>query len=117
MSNLSIAATAPSVPLITATDELELARTYREHYGSLLAQAQEALRSDLEHYSGKIAQRAMLGVWPGRAKFTTFHAFDAALHEAVRGEAAVQRQKHAALHQRGGNRVPHVVPLSSDEVA
>ena len=115
MSNLSIAATAPSVPLITATDELELTRTYREHYGSLLAQAQEALGSDLEHFSGKIAQRAMLGVWPGRAKFTTLYAFDAALHEAVRGEAAVQRQKHAALHQRGGSRVPHVVPLSSDE--
>lgn len=115
MADMPKAAAARSSAPITAADELELTRTYREHYDSLLAQAKSALGGELEHFSGKIAQRAMLDVWARRADFTAPGAFDAALQEAVRGEAGIQRQKHAALHQRGGARVPHVAPLSTDE--
>ena len=114
MADLSKAAAAPSASSIPAADELELTRTYREHYEALLAQAKDALGSELAHYSGIIAQRAMLDAWARRAEFTSPGAFDAALHQAVRDAAAVQSQKHAALHQHGSPRVPHVAPLSTD---
>lgn len=115
MTDLSNVAAAPSVSPISAADELELTQMYRQRYGELIAEAKEALGGELEHYSGKIAQQAMLDAWARRAEFTVPGAFDGALHDAIRAAAAVQRQKHAALHQRGGARVPHVAPLSTDQ--
>lgn len=115
MTDLSNVAAAPSVSPISAADELELTQMYRQRYGELIAEAKEALGGELEHYSGKIAQQAMLDAWARRSEFTVPGAFDGALHDAIRAAAAVQRQKHAALHQRGGARVPHVAPLSTDQ--
>ena len=116
MADLSNAAAAPKASPMTAADELELTRMYRERYNDLMAQAKDALGGELEHYSGKIAQQAMLDAWARRAEYTVPGAFDGVLSDAVRAAAAVQRQKHAALHQRGGARVPHnVAPLSVDE--
>ncbi len=119
MANMSNSAApppaAPPYSPISADEELELTRSYRAKYDALLAEAKAALGRELEHYGGKIAQAAMLDVWARRAEFTSPGAFDDALHEAVRAEAAVQQRKHAAFHQHGAVRVPHVKPLSADE--
>ena len=114
MTDLLNAATAPSEPTVGGADELELVRSYRERYPTLLTQAKSALGGELEHYGGKIAQQAMLDAWSRRAELSRPGSFDAALREEIRSGAAVQRQKHSALHQRGGARVPHVAPLSTD---
>lgn len=101
----------------TPTVERELTDSYRAHYDSLLTQAREALGPELAHFSGKMAQQAMLATFARRTEFATPQSFDGALHEAVLDEAATQRRKHAALHQREGTspRAPHVAPLSADE--
>ena len=44
----------------TPTVERELTDSYRAHYDSLLTQAREALGPELAHFSGKMAQQAML---------------------------------------------------------
>ena len=102
---------------MTPAEELELTTSYRTHYDALLAQALDALGGDLEHFSGKIAQQAMLATWRRRAEFTAPAAFTAALADAVKDEAATQRRKHAALHQREGTAkvAPHVATLTVDE--
>ncbi|WP_310571912.1 FecR domain-containing protein [Gemmatimonas sp.] len=115
MADLSNVAAPPSTSPMSAADELELTRMYRERYPDLVAEAKDALGSELEHYSGKIAQQGVLDAWPHRAEYSVPGAFDGALHDAIRAAAAVQRQKHAALHQRGGARVPHLAPLSTDD--
>jgi ferric-dicitrate binding protein FerR (iron transport regulator) len=109
-------AAAPASP-ITPAEELELTTSYRTHYGALLAHARTSLGSDLEHFSGRIAQQAMLSTWARRAEFSSPDGFMAALLEAVNGEAATQRRKHAALHQHEGSakRTPHVATLTTDE--
>jgi len=109
----SAAARSPITPI----EEHELTTSYRAHYDVLLAQAREALGGEIEHFSGKVAQQAMLVTWTRRAEFTTPDEFTAALMEATKGEAATQRRKHAALHSREGTakRTPHVTTLTADE--
>jgi len=117
MADLSQPAAGARTSPITPADELALTQSYRAHYDTLLTQAREALGGELEHFSGKIAQQAMLATWMRRAEFTAPGGFDAALHEAVKSEAVTQRRKHAALHQRdpGATRAPHVKTLTADE--
>lgn len=109
-------AASGTAPMTTA-EEQELTTTYRAHYDALLKHSREALGHDLEHFSGKIAQQAMLATWAHRTTFTTPDAFSEALRDAVKDEAATQRRKHSALHQREGStpRTPHVATLSADE--
>lgn len=98
-------------------DEQALTAVFRSRYDSLVAQAREALGPDLAHFSGRVAQQAMLGVWSRRAEFESSLGMTSALQEAVVGEAAQQRRRHAALHTRqgGASHAPHVSAMSADE--
>lgn len=112
-----MADTAARTSPMTPAEELELTASYHTHYDALIAQAREALGGDLEHFSGKIAQQAMLATWMRRAEFPAPDGFKAALADALEGEAATQKRKHSALHQREGSakRAPHVATLTADE--
>ncbi|MCC6245024.1 MAG: FecR domain-containing protein [Gemmatimonadaceae bacterium] len=102
---------------MSPAEEHELTSLYRTHYPDLLVRAQAALGEELGNFSGKIAQQSMLAAWSTRAAHATPEAFTNALHEAVEHEAATQRRKHAALHQRDGQmkRSSHLNPLSVDD--
>ena len=101
----------------TAGDEQALARLYRAQYDGLLAAAGEALGPDLAHFSGRVAQRAMLAIWQGRGQFQNVDGLTSALREATLEEATVQRRKHSALHHghASGDRKSHVSALSADQ--
>jgi len=82
-----VALSQPYAPTV----ERELTDSYRAHYDSLLTQARDALGPELAHFSGKMAQQAMLATFARRTEFATPQSFDDALHEAVLDEAATQR--------------------------
>ncbi|MEQ1692942.1 MAG: FecR domain-containing protein [Gemmatimonas sp.] len=98
-------------------DEQALTALFRSRYDSLVAHAREALGPDLAHFSGRVAQQATLGVWSRRTDFDNAPGVTSALQEAVVGEAAQQRRRHAALHTRQGGaaHAPHVSAMSADE--
>jgi ferric-dicitrate binding protein FerR (iron transport regulator) len=99
-----------------AGDEAALTAYFRTQYDGLLGHAREALGTELAHFSGRVAQQAMLGTWARRAEFSSASGLMSALQEAVVGEAAQQRRRHAALHARqGAGAKAHVAPLSADE--
>ncbi len=102
---------------LTAADEAALIQSFREHYDQLITQAKAALGPELEHFSGRISQEAMLATWSRRAEFTAPGAFADALHEAVRNESATQQRRHAALHHREGqaSHTAHVTVPTVDE--
>jgi ferric-dicitrate binding protein FerR (iron transport regulator) len=98
-------------------DENALVALYRHEFDGLLEAAGEALGSDLAHYRGKVAHKAMLDTWEARERFQNPAAFAAFLEEAVRQEAGIQKRKHAALHHRHGDVQAHVsVPGIDDAV-
>ena len=98
-------------------DENALTGAYRTQYDTLVAHARDALGPELAHFSGRVAQQAMLGTWARRADFDTAPALAAALQAAVVGEAAQQRRRHAALHARHGGapQTPHLSAISAEE--
>ena len=99
-----------------AGDETALTGIYRLQYGAMVARAREALGPELGHFSGRVAQQAMLGTWPRRAEFDSAAGLTSALQEAIVGEVAQQRRRHAALHARkGAAQAAHVSVLSADE--
>jgi ferric-dicitrate binding protein FerR (iron transport regulator) len=96
-------------------DENALVTLYRQEFDGLLAAAGEALGSDLTHYRGKVAHKAMLDAWQTRERFQNPTALAAFLEEAVRHEAAIQKRKHAALHHRHGDVAAHIAVPQVDE--
>ncbi len=101
----------------TAGDEHALIRIYRTQYDALLAQALEELGPDLAHFRARVAQQAMLSTWDHRGRYETVDGLTAALDEAIRDEAAVQRRKHAALHhgKRSSAALSHITIPTADE--
>lgn len=98
-------------------DENALVALYRQEYDGLLAAAGESLGSELAHYRGRVAHKAMIDTWQARERFNNPMAFAAFLEEAVKQEAVVQRRKHAALHRRDHAGMAHVfVPGIEDAV-
>lgn len=96
-------------------DENALVTIYRQEYDSLLAAAREKLGSELAHFSGRVAHKAMLDTWQARERFQNPVALSAFLEEAVRQETDIQRRKHAALHHREGQTRSHVTVPSVEE--
>lgn len=101
----------------TAGDEHALVKIYRTQYDALLDQARDALGPELAHFSGRVAQQAMLATWDHRARYTTVADMTSALGESIREEAALQRRKHVALHhgETSGSHAPHVKIPTADE--
>ena len=103
----------------TAGDEHALVTIYRTHYDALLDQARDALGPELSHFSGRVAQQAMLTTWDHRSGYENVAELTAALNGAICDEAALQRRKHVALHHGATNaaHAPHVsVPSADDAV-
>ena len=101
----------------TAGDEHALVTIYRTHYDALLDQARDALGPELSHFSGRVAQQAMLTTWDHRSGYENVAELTAALNGAICDEAALQRRKHVALHHGATNaaHAPHVSVPSADE--
>ena len=117
---MSVDLTAPSAEQFSAFssgDETMLAMIFRDRYDALLAVAKVELGPDLEHYSGRVAQQAMLSGWSNRATFQNPTGLMSHIADAVRTEASHQTRKHAALHQRGGGAAPRHVTVPSAEQA
>lgn len=116
---MSVDLKAPSADQFTAFssgNEAMLATVFRERYDALVAMAKEALGADLEHYSGRVAQQAMLSAWTNRASLENPTGLMSNIASAVQKEAGLQIRKHAALHQRGAGAAPrHVVVPSAEE--
>lgn len=106
---------AALVARFSSGDENALVALYRQEYDSLLAAAGDHLGTDLAHYRGRVAHKAMLDAWDVHERFQNPSAFSAFLEEAVRQEADVQRRKHAALHHREGRARSHVTVPTVDE--
>ncbi len=98
-------------------DENALADVYRSQYDTLLAHARAALGPELAHFSGRVAQHAVLDVWARRVDYDNAAGLTLAIQDAVVSEVAQQRRRHAALHTRqgGGAHAPHVSPLTADQ--
>ncbi len=112
--------TAPSAEQFSALlsgNETMLAAVFRDRYDALIVMAKEALGPDLEHFSGRVAQQAMLSGWSNRATFQNPTGLMSHIADAVRAEAAHQTRKHAALHQRSGGAAPKHVAVPSAEQA
>ncbi len=101
----------------TSGDEPTLVKIYRAHFDAMVAQSREALGPDLAHFSGRVAQQAMLTVWDQRAKYEDLGGLTSALEGAIRDEAARQRRKRGALHHGNtiGAHAPHVAIPTADE--
>ena len=101
----------------TAGDEHALVKIYRTQYDALLGQARDALGPELTHFSGRVAQQAMLTTWDHRGRYENVAELTSALSVAVREEAALQRRKHVALHHGDtiAAHTPHVSVPSADE--
>ncbi len=91
-------------------DENALATLYRQLYDSLLGAARQALGEDLGHFSGRVAQKAMLDAWESRAQLQNPTGLGSFLSEAIQQEADIQRRKHAALHHHGSTASHVTVP-------
>jgi len=101
----------------TAGDEHALVTIYRTQYDALLDQARDALGPELAHFSGRVAQQAMLATWEHRARYTNVAELTSALGVSIREEAARQRRKHVALHHgaSSASKAPHVAIPTADE--
>ena len=106
---------ASVVTRFVSGDENALVAVYRQEYDSLLAAAAERLGTELAHFRGRVAHKAMLDTWQTRERFQNPVALSAFLEEAVRQEADIQRRKHAALHNREGHTRSHITVDSIDE--
>ncbi len=82
-------------------DEDALITIFRQQYEGLLAKAGEALGSDLAHFRGRVAEKAMLDAWKERARLKDPAALASFLKTAIDEEGAIQRSKSAALHRHG----------------
>ncbi len=104
-------------------DEHALARIYRTQYDALTELAADALGADLAHFSGRVAQQAMLTTWDRRDRYENVIGLTAALEDAIRTEAAIQRRKHQALHHgdhttrvsADASKASHLSVASADE--
>ncbi len=116
---MSVDLIAPSAEQFTAFssgNETVLTTVFRERYDALIAMAKEALGTDLEHFSGRVAQQAMLSAWTSRASIQNPTGLMSFIANAVRTEAAHQTRKHAALHHGGSGSAPrHIVVPSADQ--
>ncbi len=101
----------------TAGDEHALVTIYRTQYNALLDQARDALGPQLAHFSGRVAQQAMLATWDQRGRYTNVAELTSALEESILEEAALQRRKHVALHHGDtrASHTPHVSIPTADE--
>lgn len=99
-----------------AGDEHALTTFFGREYDALLALAGRELGTDLDHFRARVAQSAMLAVWSNHARYETVDGIQAAMEEAIREQAGVQRRKHAALHHAAGASTsrPHVTVPSAD---
>ena len=102
-------------------DEQALTTFFRQEYDALLDRAATELGGDLAHYRGRVIHTAMLDVWSNRGLYATLDGVRAALHEAIREQAGIQRRKHAALHHgashAGGSARSHVTVPTADEAS
>ena len=100
-----------------AGDEKTLTTLFRAHYDKLVAKAGEALGSDLEHFSGRVALQATMVTWARRADFGNANGMVSAWEEAIREEAAQQQRRHAALHHgsSSSSKAAHITVMSTDE--
>ena len=117
---MSVDLKAPSADQFKAFssgNEAMLATVFRERYDALVAMAKEALGADLAHYSGRVAQQAMLSAWTNRASLENPTGLMSNIASAVQKEAGLQIRKHAALHQRGAGAAPRHVAIPSAEEA
>ena len=101
----------------TAGDEHALVTIYRTQYDALLDQARDGLGPELAHFSGRVAQQAMLTTWDHRGRYANVAELTSALEELIREEAALQRRKHVALNHgdTSASRAPHVTVPTADE--
>jgi|APMI01.1.fsa_nt_gi ferric-dicitrate binding protein FerR (iron transport regulator) len=116
---MAVAFPTPDAALVTrlaSGDQAALTALYRQAYDALVSRASDALGPDLAHFSGRVAEKAMLNAWQARARFQNPMALTDYLEDAVKTETDIQKRKHTSLHRRDGQHVStHVTVPSVDE--